>query len=34
MNRKAPGSGYELDIPMDGRKIDRPPHGVTFNGPD
>jgi hypothetical protein len=30
MNRKAQGSGDELDIPMDGRKIDRPPHSVTF----
>jgi len=30
MNRNAPGSGDELDIPMDGRKIDRPPHSVTF----
>jgi hypothetical protein len=30
MNRKAPGSGDGLDIPMDGSKIDRPPQGVTF----
>jgi hypothetical protein len=30
MNRKAPGSGDELRIPMDGKKIDRPPHGVAF----
>jgi len=29
MNRNAQGSGDELDIPMDGRKIDRPPHSVT-----
>jgi hypothetical protein len=30
MNRKAQGSGDELRIPMDGRKIDRPPYSVTF----
>ncbi len=30
MNRKAQGSGDELHIPMDGRKIDRPPNSVTF----
>jgi hypothetical protein len=30
MNRNAPGSGDELDIPMDGRKTDRPPRGVAF----
>ena len=29
MDRNAPGSGDELDIPMDGRTIDRPPHGVA-----
>ena len=29
MNRKAQGSGAELDIPMDGRKIDRLPHSVA-----
>ncbi len=30
MNRKAQGSGDELDIPMDGGTIDRPPHSVAF----
>jgi len=30
MNRKAQGSGDELDIPKDGRKIDRPPHSVNL----
>jgi hypothetical protein len=33
VNRNAPGSANELDIPMDGSKIDRPSHGVTFNRP-
>jgi hypothetical protein len=30
MNRNAQGSGDELDIPTDGRKIDRPPQSVTY----
>jgi hypothetical protein len=30
MHRNAQGSGDELDIPMDGKKIDRPPHSVNF----
>jgi hypothetical protein len=30
MHRNAQGSGDELHIPMDGKKIDRPPHSVTF----